>query len=124
MHNPPTNRLAILRLFLVRTREGCAEALLENFKTNSVDVVRYKPGNLGFFYGKGAMLDNNHLVFASLWDSIESIQERFGEDWQQSYLPEGYDELILEHSVQHIELSEEGIELDFRKLMRGPMAGI
>jgi quinol monooxygenase YgiN len=95
----------ILRLFQVRIRQGHAETLMEKFATTSVDVVRNEPGNAGYFFGQGLASDEGYLVFASLWDSLDAVKQKFGDAWQQSFLPEGYEDLIEEHSIRHVDLS-------------------
>ena len=49
--------------------------------------------------------DGNVVVFASMWENMDAIKARFGEDWQQSYLPPGYEDLIEECSVRHFDLA-------------------
>lgn len=99
------NERPILRLFQVKTKKGAAEELLGKFATTSADVVRNEPGNEGYFFGRGVALDEDIVVFASLWKDLEAVKQRFGDDWQNSYLPSGYDAMIDECSVRHIDLS-------------------
>ena len=94
----------IMRLFHVRTKRGCAAELIEEFATTSADVVQSEPGNNGFFFGQGVGADRDIAVFASLWTDLDAIKERFGKDWQVSFLPEGYEDLIEECWVQHIDV--------------------
>jgi heme-degrading monooxygenase HmoA len=96
----------VMRLFQVKIKEGHAETLLRKFATTSADVVRDEPGNEGYFFGKGVALDNDRLIFASLWQDLDAVKRRFGDDWQESYLPEGYEDLIEECSICHINLSD------------------
>ena len=96
----------IMRLFEVRIRAGYAEALMRKFATTSADVVRNEPGNAGYFFGQGVATDADKLVFASLWRDMDAIRQRFGDNWQKSFLPEGYEDMIEEHSIRHIDLSE------------------
>ena len=99
---------SILRIFEVRAKSGAAELLKEKLSDTSVAVVKGKPGNLGFFFGKTkSFSDENDLVFISVWKDMESIKSIFGKDWEESYLPEGYDELIESCSVKHIECDGE-----------------
>jgi len=95
----------VLRLFQVKIKEGHAETLMEKFATTSADVVRHEPGNAGYFFGRGIASDDGYLVFASLWEDLEAVKTRFGDKWQQSFLPEGYENLIEEHSLRHIDVS-------------------
>ena len=94
----------VLRLFEVRTRPGCTNDLLQKFASTSADVVRNEPGNLGYFFGRIIEQNDNVVIFASVWRDLAAIQDRFGENWQRSYLPPGYDELIEECRVRHLDL--------------------
>ena len=95
----------VMRLFEVKVRDGYAEALLKKFSTTSANVVRNEPGNQGYFFGQGMLTDADRLVFASFWNDLNAVKRRFGEDWQASFLPEGYEDMIEEHSIRHIDLS-------------------
>ena len=93
----------ILRVFEVRAKPGCAGRLLENFATTSAKVVRNEPGNSGYFFGRTvAGDDENTVIFVSVWKDMAAVRSRFGSDWQSSYMPDGYDELIDECSVRHV----------------------
>ena len=94
---------AILRIFEVRAKPGNAEILKQKLSDTSVSVVKGKPGNLGYFFGESLSSDENDLVFISVWKDLASIQELFGKDWEESYLPEGYDKLIESCSIKHVE---------------------
>jgi len=95
----------ILRLFQVRTQPGRAQELIKNFATTSADVVRNEPGNEGYFFGHGVPGDEDYVVFASVWRDMQAVKARFGDDWQTSYLPPGYKDMIEECSVRHLDLS-------------------
>ena len=99
-----SNNGPIMRLFEARAKPGRAKELLENFSTTSADVVRTEPGNVGYFFGEVIQGDNDVVMFASLWSSLSAIQDRFGDDWQTSYMPPGYEDLIEECSVRHVDL--------------------
>ena len=94
---------SIMRVFEVRAKPGEAEILKQKLSATSVTVVDGKPGNLGYFFGEDLSSDANDLVFISIWEDLESVKARFGEDWEEAFLPEGYDELIESCSIKHIE---------------------
>ena len=96
----------LLRIFEVQTKPGCADELLKNFATTSADVVRDKPGNNGYFFGRCVQGGDDVVMFVSVWRNLDAVKSRFGDDWQASYMPEGYDELIDECSVRHIDMSD------------------
>ena len=96
-------RKSILRIFEVRAKPGKAELLKQKLSDTSVSVVKGKPGNLGYFFGENISSDENDLVFISVWKDLESIKSHFGKDWEKSYLPEGYEEIIENCLIKHIE---------------------
>lgn len=105
-NRPAQPQQLIMRLFHVRAKPGCAAQLIKNFATTSADVVQHEPGNKGYFFGRGVQDSQGAdvVVFASMWRDLDAIKARFGDDWQVSYLPEGYDDLIDDYWVQHIDV--------------------
>ena len=95
----------LLRVFEVRTREGCAGKLLKNFASTSAGVVQGQPGNRGYFFGRCVQGGENVVMFVSVWKDLAAVKSRFGDDWQKSYIPDGYEELIEECSVRHFDMS-------------------
>ena len=95
----------VLRLFEVQTRQGCVSELIDKFATTSAAVVRDEPGSLGYFFGRVIEKEGDSVIFASLWKDMTAVRNRFGENWQASYLPPGYEDLIAESSVRHFDLS-------------------
>lgn len=77
---------------------------MQSFATTSADVVQHEPGNRGYFFGQGVELNDNVVMFASFWEDLGAVKQRFGDSWQQSFLPEGYEDLIEECSVTHIQV--------------------
>ena len=94
---------AILRIFEVRAKPGKAGLLKQKLSDTSVSVVKNKPGNLGYFFGANLTAGENDLVFISVWKDLDSVKSLFGDDWQESFLPEGYDEIIQSCSIKHVE---------------------
>ncbi|MEM7445734.1 MAG: antibiotic biosynthesis monooxygenase [Pseudomonadota bacterium] len=96
----------VIRLFQVKAKPGRAPELMEKFATTSADVVHEEPGNRGYFYGKGLVSDEDYVVFASVWQDLEAVKTRFGDAWQTAFLPPGYDALIEECSIRHIDVGK------------------
>ncbi|MBO6676195.1 MAG: hypothetical protein JJ908_16025 [Rhizobiales bacterium] len=96
----------ILRIFQVQAMPGRATELLAKFRTTSAAVVDGHIGNQGYFFGQGVDGETDKLVFVSLWADIDAVKRRFGETWQNSYLPEGYEDLIANHVLLHIDATE------------------
>ena len=94
---------SIMRVFEVRAQPGQADALKKKLAKTSVSVVQGKPGNLGYFFGEKSSSDGNDFVFVSFWKDLESVKSQFGKDWEKSYLPPGYAEIIDECSIKHFE---------------------
>ncbi len=93
----------VLRIFEVEAKPGCVETLLESFGTTSAAVVRDEPGNRGYFFGRCVREGSNHIMFVSVWADLDAIKARFGDDWESSYLPPGYEDLIESCSIRHID---------------------
>lgn len=100
-----TDNGPVLRIFEVRTKQGCVDKLLENFATTSADVVRDQPGNKGYFFGRCVQGGEDAVLFVSVWKDLDAVKAHFGEDWESSYLPSGYEDLIDECSIRHFDLS-------------------
>lgn len=96
----------MLRVFEVRTKAGCAERLLKNFATTSADVVQGKPGNKGYFFGHCVQGGDDVVMFVSVWKDLDAVKARFGADWQVSYMPDGYEDLIDACFIRHFDMSE------------------
>lgn len=95
----------ILRLFEARAKVGRADELLKKFAATSAKVVQGEPGNVGYFLGCNIVDADDLCVFASLWSDLAAIKARFGQEWQRSFLPPGYDDLIDECRVRHFDVS-------------------
>ena len=94
---------SILRIFEVRAKPGKAGLLKQKLSDTSIKVVDGKPGNLGYFFGENLSSDENDLVFISIWQDLDSIKSLFGEQWESSFLPPGYEEIIDDCSIKHVE---------------------
>ena len=92
----------ILRLFQVRTKPGCAAELVKKFGVTSAEVVQGHPGNQRYFFGHGVGSDDDYVVFTSVWRNLEAVKTRFGKTWRDSFLPPGYEDLIEECSIRHV----------------------
>ena len=95
----------VLRIFEVRSKPNCVDDLLENFASTSLQVINGEPGNLGCFFGRCVEHDGV-VIFVSVWKDLASIKAKFGDKWQDSYLPSGYLELIEDCSVRHFDLTD------------------
>ena len=96
---------SVMRLFEVRAKPGHADELEKKLASTSVSVVQGKPGNLGYFFGKKSSTDDHDFLFISIWDSIASVKLQFGKEWESSFLPPGYAEIIQECSIKHFKFS-------------------
>ena len=94
----------ILRIFDVRAKAGKAAQLRQKLSDTSVAVVAGKPGNRGYFFGDNLTTGPDDLVFISVWENLAAVKAQFGEQWESSYLPEGYEELIESCSIKHLEV--------------------
>ncbi len=95
----------VLRIFEVQVKDGHVDELLENFSTTSSKVVEGHPGNRGYFFGRCVQGGENMVMFVSMWDDLDAVKQRFGNDWQVSYLPDGYEDHIDNCTVRHLDAS-------------------
>ncbi len=104
MTSPTTPNGPILRIFEAQAKPGCVGVLLENFETTSAAVVRDEPGNRGYFFGRCVQGGENSVMFVSVWDDLDAVMARFGDEWESSHLPPGYDDLIEHCSIRHVDV--------------------
>lgn len=111
MADIPGNDGPVMRLFEARAKPGCVDTLAEKLSSVSIDVVKDRPGNLGYLFGQGTDADADTVVFASFWESLDAVKERFGAAWQSSHLPDGYADLIDDCFVRHISMAGGVLEI-------------
>jgi len=92
---------SVMRIFEVRAKKGCAEELEKKLASTSVSVVQGQSGNLGHFFGKKSSSSDHEYIFVSIWQDLAAVKTRFGDDWEQSYLPPGYEDMIEDCSIKH-----------------------
>ena len=98
---------SVLRVFEAHVKPGCADTLAKKFATTSAKVVDGQPGNQGHFLGKQVDGETEVMFFVSAWTGLDAIKSYFGKDWESSYLPPGYTDLIEAYSVKHIALQKD-----------------
>ena len=59
----------------------------------------------GYFFGQQIAAEEETVLFASVWRDLDAVKARFGDDWESSFLPDGYEALINTCSVRHVDLS-------------------
>ena len=104
----PKAGVPIIRVFRARARAGKERELADKLANTSPTVVKGKPAYLGYFAGGPAYTDGRDFIFVSMWESFAGMKGVFGDSWADSHLPDGYRELIEEHSVDHYELTDRG----------------
>ena len=97
----------VFRIFEVRAKPGQARLLRQKLSETSIAVVKNKPGNLGYFFGHSLCSDEHDLVFISVWQDLAAVKSRFGDAWQESFLPAGYEEIFESCSIRHVEINGE-----------------
>ena len=95
----------IVRHFEAHAKPGCGAILAEKFRITSASVVADEPGNIGYYFGHEVGGDADVLIFASVWENLAAVKQRFGDTWQQSFLPEGYEDLIERCFVRHFDMN-------------------
>ena len=95
----------LARVFRATPKSGATEELLRRFETSSAELVKSKQGIIGYrIYKSADDGSSREVIFESLWKDLNSIRQAFGPTWRESFLPEGYRELIDTCSVAHYEV--------------------
>jgi heme-degrading monooxygenase HmoA len=95
----------IARIWHGETAAEKAEEYLDYLNRTGIPGYRATPGNRGAFVLRRVEGDRAHFLTLSLWDSLESIKEFAGEDYERArYYPEDEKFLLeFEPTVQHYE---------------------
>ena len=95
----------IARIWHGSTTASRADDYLEYLHRTGIPDYRATPGNRGAFVLRNTSGDRTHFLTLSLWDSIESIKQFAGADYERArYYPEDEKYLLeLEPTVWHYE---------------------
>jgi heme-degrading monooxygenase HmoA len=95
----------IARIWHGETTAEKAEEYLDYLNRTGIPGYRATPGNRGAFVLRRIEGERAHFLTLSLWDSLESIKEFAGEDYERArYYPEDEKFLLeFEPTVQHYE---------------------
>ena len=96
----------IARIFRATAAPGCRDELLRRFHSSSAALVNGKVGCLGYRVLEPIDASAPGVVFESIWRDLDAVKLAFGDEWQKSYLPDGYAALITACSVQHFLATE------------------
>jgi heme-degrading monooxygenase HmoA len=102
----------IARIWHGVTQAADADDYLNYINQTGIPDYRATPGNCGAFVLRRMEGDQAHFLTLSLWDSIESIKQFAGTDYDRArYYPEDEKYLLeFEATVQHYEISGGGNE--------------
>ena len=89
----------VMRVFRARPSPGCDQELTHRLVTESVGLVAGRDGFLGHI-AAGPVGD--WYLFVTLWRDAAAVRAFGGDDWERSVLPDGYDELLARHHVEHV----------------------
>ena len=53
-----------------------------------------------------AQAGGRDFIFITIWSHFLALKGVFGESWRESFLPQGYAEIIEAHSIEHYELTD------------------
>ena len=45
-------------------------------------------------------------MFVSVWIDLDAVKSRFGKNWEKSFIPDGYEELIETCSLRHLKVGK------------------
>ena len=97
----------IIRIFRARPKPGMADELAQLIEEVSIPFVDRQPGLVARYTGRGIGSAGEDLVMISVWESLETMKNMTGDDWQSAVIPDEREaERIAESSVNHFQSVE------------------
>jgi len=78
--------LMIVRIFLVRIKQGKMEEWQQKVEEHSIPWMRQQQGLIAYYPGKPIDHQSCEYSMTSIWQDIKSIRAAVGDDWQQAVL--------------------------------------
>lgn len=94
----------IVRIFQVTTRPGKEEEFGKFFHETAVPLMKGTKGIVSVLPGAARPDSPREFSFVMVWDSLESLIEFVGEDYQTPHIDPAEDELVESRSIKHYEL--------------------
>jgi len=93
----------VIRVFRAHVQPGRQADFEAMARRLSVPLVRKQKGLLGFYAGRPLGNSRDEFVMVTLWDSVESVQQFVGPDWEQAVVPEEERPVLVDTFVHHYE---------------------
>ena len=91
----------IIRVFKAKIKPGQSGLWQEKVEQFSITWIKQQRGVIHYFPGKPLTEESREFCMISIWDSMESLQQAVGDDWNKVILLEDEANLVEETSVEH-----------------------
>lgn len=91
----------IIRVLRLTVREDRLEDFKRHMNEVALPRVRSQPGLVSINVGQPRPDAPSTYCFVMTWDSIASLKDFAGEDWEKPIIMEGEEELIVSREVEH-----------------------
>ena len=93
----------IIRLFKARIKPGKTAIWQEKVEKFSIPWLQKQKGIIHYFPGKPLSEKSREYCMISIWDSMDSLKQAVGDDWDKVVLLEDEASLVEDTSVEHFE---------------------
>ena len=93
----------VIRVFRAHVQPGRQADFEAMAQRLSLPLVQKQKGLLGFYAGRPLGHSRDEFVMVTLWDSLESVQQFVGPDWEQAVVPEEERPVLVDTFVHHYE---------------------
>ena len=93
----------VIRVFRAHVQPGRQADFEAMARRLSLPLVQKQKGLLGFHAGRPLGHAKDEFVIVTLWDSVDSVKEFVGPDWEQAVVPEEERPVLVDTFVHHSE---------------------
>ena len=94
----------IVRIFQVVARQGKEEEFGKFFHETAIPLMRVTKGIVQVLPGAPRADTPREFSFVMVWDSLESLKEFVGEDYQSPHIDPAEAELVESRTIKHYDL--------------------
>ena len=91
----------VIRVFRARTKARPSPKLRVSPKRSPSPFVDRQPGLVARHTGKGIGASGEELIMISVWESLEAMNNRIGEEWESAVMPDHRIEQLIEETFLH-----------------------
>ncbi|MGX9856388.1 antibiotic biosynthesis monooxygenase family protein [Limimaricola variabilis] len=96
----------IMRIFQVVTKPNKEEAFSRFFHETAIPLMKKTPGIVEVLPGAARPDSPREFSFVMIWDSLESLKDFVGEDYQSPHIDPAEAEMVESRTIKHYDLIE------------------